>query len=66
METKNDISSPESDVQAVEKLGEARDGVVKELRKVIVGMEEVIDEMMISIFAEGHCLLVGVPGLAKT
>ena len=66
METKNDTSSPESDVQAVEKLGEARDGVVKELRKVIVGMDEVIDEMMISIFAEGHCLLVGVPGLAKT
>ncbi|MDG2323908.1 MAG: AAA family ATPase, partial [Akkermansiaceae bacterium] len=66
MDTKNDTSSPESDVQAVEKLGEARDGVVKELRKVIVGMEEVIDEMMISIFAEGHCLLVGVPGLAKT
>ena len=66
METKNEKSSPESDVQAVEKLGEARDGVVKELRKVIVGMEEVIDEMMISIFAEGHCLLVGVPGLAKT
>ena len=66
METKNDISSPESDVQAVQKLGEARDGVVKELRKVIVGMEEVIDEMMISIFAQGHCLLVGVPGLAKT
>jgi len=54
------------DVQAVEKLGEARDTIVKELRKIIVGMEDVIDEMMIAIFARGHCLLVGVPGLAKT
>ncbi len=54
------------DVKAVEKLGEARDVIVTELRKTIVGMDEVIDQMMISIFARGHCLLVGVPGLAKT
>ncbi len=50
----------------VEKIGEARDQIVKELRKSIVGMEDVIDEMMIAIFAQGHVLLVGVPGLAKT
>ena len=50
----------------VEKLGEARDAIVTELRKTIVGMDDVIDEMMIAIFARGHCLLVGVPGLAKT
>ena len=54
------------DVQAVEELGKARDAIVAELRKVIVGMDEVIDEMMIAVFARGHCLLVGVPGLAKT
>ena len=54
------------DVQAVEKLGKARDAIVAELRKTIVGMDDVIDQMMISIFARGHCLLVGVPGLAKT
>jgi len=54
------------DVQAVKELGEARDKVVAELRKAIVGMDDVIDEMMIAIFAQGHCLLVGVPGLAKT
>ena len=54
------------DVQAVEKLGQARDTIVTELRKTIVGMDDVIDEMMIAIFARGHCLLVGVPGLAKT
>jgi len=60
MEKNND------DVLAVEKLGEARDRVVAELRKAIVGMDDVIDEMMIAIFSQGHCLLVGVPGLAKT
>ena len=54
------------DVEAVGKLGEARDAIVSELRKTIVGMDDVIDEMMIAIFARGHCLLVGVPGLAKT
>ena len=54
------------DIKAVEKLGEARDAIVKELRKTIVGMDEVIDQMMIAIFSRGHCLLVGVPGLAKT
>ena len=62
MDTKNETE----DIQAVERLGEARDKIVAELRKTIVGMDEVIDEMMIAIFARGHCLLVGVPGLAKT
>jgi MoxR-like ATPase len=56
----------DSDIQAVERLGKARDAIVAELRKTIVGMDEVIDELMIAIFARGHCLLVGVPGLAKT
>jgi len=54
------------DTQAVQKIGEARDLIVNELRKSIVGMNDVIDEMMIAIFAQGHALLVGVPGLAKT
>ncbi len=60
------MSKEADDIQAVEKLGESRDAIVKELRKTIVGMDEVIDEMMIAIFARSHCLLVGVPGLAKT
>ena len=54
------------DIQSVEQIGQVRDAIVKELRKTIVGMDDVIDEMMIAIFARGHCLLVGVPGLAKT
>jgi len=60
------MSETVDDVQAVERLGQARDAIVTELRKKIVGMDEVIDQMMIAIFSRGHCLLVGVPGLAKT
>ena len=55
-----------SDEQTVARLGEARDQVLGEVRKIIVGMDQVIDEMMIAVFARGHCLLIGVPGLAKT
>jgi len=60
------MNNESEDIEAVERLGDARDKIVNELRKTIVGMDDVIDEMMISIFARGHCLLVGVPGLAKT
>jgi len=56
----------QDDEQAVAHLREARDRIVGELRKIIVGLDQVIDEMMIAMFCKGHCLLVGVPGLAKT
>jgi len=54
------------DERAIEQLQEARDRILGQLRKIIVGMEQVIDETLIAIFTRGHCLLVGVPGLAKT
>ena len=54
------------DVAAVKKLNDARDAIVAELRKSIVGMDQVIDEVLIAIFSRGHGLLEGVPGLAKT
>ncbi|MEC9053807.1 MAG: AAA family ATPase, partial [Verrucomicrobiota bacterium] len=54
------------DVAAVKKLHDARDGIVDDLRKSIVGMDQVIDEVLIAIFSRGHGLLEGVPGLAKT
>ncbi|MHC4200687.1 MAG: AAA family ATPase, partial [Planctomycetota bacterium] len=60
------MSKATDDVEGVERIGEARDKIMAELRKIIVGMDDVIDEMMIAVFAQGHCLLVGVPGLAKT
>ena len=66
MNNRPDPHADSDDAAMVEKLGQARDAIVAELRKTIVGMEDVIDEMMIAIFARGHCLLVGVPGLAKT
>ena len=54
------------EVQAIEKLMDARDLILEQLKKVIVGQEEVIDQMLMAFFAGGHCLLEGVPGLAKT
>jgi len=54
------------DAEAVARLGEARGTIVSELNKVIVGMEQVIDEVLIAVFSGGHGLLEGVPGLAKT
>ncbi|MBM4091468.1 MAG: MoxR family ATPase [Planctomycetes bacterium] len=51
---------------AIRKLGEARERIVGQLSQVIVGQHEVIEELLISLFSRGHCLLEGVPGLAKT
>jgi len=56
----------DDDLQTVEKLNEAHQQITRELAKIIVGQEQVIDELLIALFARGHCLLVGVPGLAKT
>jgi MoxR-like ATPase len=66
---KKDSDKPaasDNDVKAIERLRDANKRIVAELGKVIIGQTDVIDELMIAIFARGHCLLVGVPGLAKT
>ncbi len=54
------------DLEAIDALAGARDAILGEVRKVIVGQNEVIEELLMAILADGHCLLVGVPGLAKT
>lgn len=54
------------DIEAIEALAAAREKILGEIRKVIVGQDRVIEELMIAILADGHCLLIGVPGLAKT
>src|SRR5262245_46293461 len=54
------------DLQAVERLSEAYRSIKDEIGKRIVGQSEVIEQLLIALFARGHCLLVGVPGLAKT
>src|SRR5687767_2145301 len=55
-----------NDLQSVERLNEAYRQITSELSKRIVGQDRVIEELLIALFARGHCLLVGVPGLAKT
>ena len=60
------MSSSASDLQAVQQLNQARERILTELRKAIVGQDEVIDHLLTALFAGGHVLLVGVPGLAKT
>ena len=54
------------DVGLVEKLNEKIKNVKSEIAKKIIGQDDIIDQLLISLFARGHCLLVGVPGLAKT
>lgn len=54
------------DVQLAEKLREQIKTVKAEIGKVIIGQDEIIDQMIISLLCKGHCLLIGVPGLAKT
>jgi MoxR-like ATPase len=56
----------ENDLQAIARLGEARKKLKAEIGKVIVGQEHVVDDLLTAIFARGHCLMIGVPGLAKT
>jgi len=54
------------DMAAIQRLGDARGRILEQLGQVIVGQAQVIEELLISLFSRGHCLLEGVPGLAKT
>src|SRR4051794_28372147 len=56
----------QDELAAVEKLQQGYHSLKSELGKVIVGQEQVIEELLIALFCRGHALLVGVPGLAKT
>ena len=58
--------SETTDVQAAERLKAAYDRIRTEMSRVIVGQEAVVDQLIVALFARGHCLLTGVPGLAKT
>ncbi len=55
-----------SDVSAVEQLVSKYNSLRKEISKVIVGQDEVVEQVLLSVFSGGHALLIGVPGLAKT
>ncbi|KAB2877893.1 MoxR family ATPase [bacterium] len=54
------------DADAVAALKESRVKIESEIRKAIIGQNQIVDQLMIALFARGHCLIVGIPGLAKT
>ena len=62
----SDVAVPGRDVAMARELSEARAALVAEIGKRIVGQHDVIEHLLIALFARGHCLFVGVPGLAKT
>ncbi len=55
-----------SDVEGVDALRKANERLMSEITKAIYGQDHIVQEVLISLFSDGHCLLVGVPGLAKT
>ena len=60
------VTTTIAESSAIRKLADAREKISEQLSKVIVGQHQVIEELLISLFSRGHCLLEGVPGLAKT
>src|SRR5947209_15542608 len=75
--TNSDLSSPvtvqpvaedlgQQDLESVRRLRDAFKNIKQQLSRVIVGQDEVIEELLIALFSRGHCILEGVPGLAKT
>jgi MoxR-like ATPase len=60
------VRERKNDSEIVQDLKTAHKDISREIGKVIIGQQQIIDEMLISLFSRGHCLLVGVPGLAKT
>lgn len=59
-------SKKNNDVEEIQKLSEVFNSIKNEMAKIIIGQENIIEQLLISLFAKGHCLLIGVPGLAKT
>jgi MoxR-like ATPase len=62
----SDPAAREREAQAIRGLATAYARMREEIGKVIIGQDEVVDQILIALFSRGHCLLVGVPGLAKT
>src|SRR5436190_24035983 len=56
----------QNDLESIRRLRDAFDEIKKQLARVIVGQDQVIEELLIALFSRGHCILEGVPGLAKT
>jgi MoxR-like ATPase len=63
---RTDRVEPRGDLEAVAEMARAHDELVAEIEKRIIGQRKVIEQLLIALFSRGHCLFVGVPGLAKT
>jgi MoxR-like ATPase len=66
MEAAKEFQVSDEDLAQVEEIGRKKAEIIAEIKRVIVGQDKVIEEILIALFCRGHCLLVGVPGLAKT
>ncbi|MEC7883862.1 MAG: MoxR family ATPase [Verrucomicrobiota bacterium] len=66
MDTETTDNTHEQDRQAVEQIAAGREQIEKELGRVIIGQKSAVEEILITLFAGGNCLITGVPGLAKT
>ncbi len=61
-----ELETPDMEQQVVEQIREGRTRILSELSKTIIGQTDVVEQLLISLFAGGHCLITGAPGLAKT
>ncbi len=57
---------PDRDIEAIESLRQAKTILMEEIAKRIIGQEQIVEDMLTVMFSQGHCLVIGVPGLAKT
>ena len=60
------LEAKDTDLESIEFLKNAKQALTQEIAQVIVGQQDVIEQLLMALFSKGHCLLIGVPGLAKT
>ena len=60
------MTETQQDLIAFEKLAQMRESFLKEIGKVVIGQQDILEHLLIALLSQGHSLLVGVPGLAKT
>ncbi|MEK7399955.1 MAG: AAA family ATPase, partial [Candidatus Poribacteria bacterium] len=63
---REDIREGTADLESIEFLKKAKETLINEIGQVIIGQHDVIEQLLIALFSRGHCIIIGVPGLAKT
>ena len=63
---RENLEAKDTDLESIEFLKKARQALTQEIGQVIIGQQDVIEQLLVALFSKGHCLLIGVPGLAKT